>query len=368
MRLREDKSSRSCNNDELLRETADRMGGGLEHMKVIVVGGAGYIGGHTAKVLEQRGHDVLIYDNLSTGSRRMCRNLPLAVGDIRDHKRLRQALKDRDVIVHFAARAYVGESVLDPRGYFETNVEGSLSLLNAALEVGIEKVVFSSSCATYGVPSCVPIPDSAVQNPINPYGDSKLFIERALSAYSCAYGMRSVSLRYFNAAGADEEGEIGEVHDPETHLIPSAFEAIAKRRPALDIFGDDYPTLDGTCIRDYIHVSDLAEGHALALEYLAKGGSTTAVNLGTGKGNTVREVIRMVEDVAKASVPVSVTARRLGDPPMLVADPARAKGILGWTAKRDLRQIVSTAWNWHRRMNRVSSVAGGNRNSIHRCE
>jgi UDP-glucose-4-epimerase GalE len=326
-------------------------------MRVVVVGGAGYIGGHTAKALQQRGYDVLIYDSLATGHRSMCRNLPIFIGDIRDHKKLREALKDCDVIIHFAARAYVGESVRDPRGYFETNVEGSLSLLNTALELGIEKIVFSSSCATYGVPSCMPIPDSAVQNPINPYGDSKLFIERALFAYSRAYGVRSVILRYFNAAGADEQGEIGEAHDPETHLIPSAFEAIEGKRSELEVFGDDYPTFDGTCIRDYIHVCDLAEAHALALEYLANGGSTTAINLGTGTGNSVREVIRMVEEVTGSRVPIKVAARRLGDPPVLVADPAKAKEILGWSAKRDLHKMVSTAWKWHQQIGRKSSLA-----------
>jgi len=247
--------------------------------------------------------------------------------------------------MHFAAYAYVGESVVNPRKYFQNNVAGGLSLLNAAVDSNVRKFIFSSTCAVYGVPVKVPIAEENPRLPVNPYGVSKLMFERALEAYQQAYGLRFVSFRYFNAAGADEEGRAGEEHDPETHLIPSVFEAVHGDRPALEIYGDDYPTPDGTCVRDYIHVSDLAEAHVLGLEYLEQGNSA-ALNLGTGKGHSVREVISTIERVTGREVPKRMAARRAGDPPELVADPSLAEKTLHWKATRSLEQIVATAWKW----------------------
>jgi len=318
-------------------------------MKVLVVGGAGYIGSHAARVLRSHGHDVLIYDDLSTGFERLAKGFQLVVGDLGDRDRLRPALAGADAVMHFAAFAYVGESVTNPRKYFHNNVESALTLLNTALDAGVRKFVFSSTCAVYGVPRKVPITEDNPREPINPYGTSKLFIENALEAYSRAYGLRFAALRYFNAAGADDSGEIGELHDPETHLIPLALAASQPDGPALNIFGTDYPTPDGTCIRDYIHVNDLAEAHALALARLADGGESFAANLGTGHGCSVLEIIRAVEEVTGNVVKRVTGPRRPGDPPALVADPTRAEQWLGWKAKRSLRDIVATAWNWTQR-------------------
>jgi len=240
----------------------------------------------------------------------------------------------------------VGESVKNPRKYYRNNVESALHLLNATVDAGIRNFVFSSTCAVYGIPGKIPISEDTVRNPINPYGATKLLLEHALEDYSGAYGLRFAALRYFNAAGADPSGEIGEMHDPETHLIPLALEAAAGVRPELEIFGDDYPTPDGTCIRDYIHVNDLADAHVRALEYLADGGPSIAMNLGTGLGYSVKQVLSEVEKVTGTSLPVKVGPRRPGDPPMLVADPTLANKTLGWKATRSLNEIVSTAWNW----------------------
>jgi UDP-glucose-4-epimerase GalE len=318
-------------------------------MKVLVVGGAGYIGSHAARVLRKHGHDVLIYDDLSTGFERLAKGFELVVGDLGDSHRLRPALEGADAVMHFAAFAYVGESVTNPRKYFHNNVESALTLLNTALDAGVRKFVFSSTCAVYGVPRTVPITEDNPREPINPYGTSKLFFENALEAYSRAYGLKFAALRYFNAAGADDSGEIGELHDPETHLIPLALAASQPEGPALNIFGTDYPTPDGTCIRDYIHVNDLAEAHALALARLADGGESFAANLGTGHGCSVLEIIRAVEEVTGHVVKRVTGPRRPGDPPALVADPTRAEQWLRWQAKRSLRDIVATAWNWTQR-------------------
>ncbi len=315
-------------------------------MRVLVTGGAGYIGSHAVRALAARGHEAVIYDNLCTGDPRLANGFRLIVGDIRDAHSLGAALKGVDAVMHFAAFAYVGESMREPRRYFENNVRSGLTLLDTVLDRGIRTFIFSSTCATYGIPESMPIAESTPQQPVNPYGASKLFLEQALRAYDTAYGLRSVSLRYFNAAGADAGGEIGELHEPETHLIPSALEAAAGSRPEIEVFGTDYPTPDGTCIRDYIHVSDLAEAHAAALEYLAEGGPTTALNLGTGVGHSVSEVLAMVEEVTGMRLQRRLSARRPGDPPVLVADPSRAKQVLGWTAQRDLRQMVDSAWRW----------------------
>lgn len=318
-------------------------------MRVLVVGGAGYIGSHTARVLRKHGHEVIIYDNLSTGYDHLAKGFELVVGDMADGDKLRAVLQRCDAVMHFAALAYVGESVTHPRKYFRNNVEASLTLLNTAIDLGVLRFVFSSTCAVYGIPVKVPIFEDAVRQPINPYGVSKLFCEQALEAYGRAYGLRYASLRYFNAAGADESGEIGELHNPETHLIPLALGAARGSAPPLQIFGNDYPTPDGTCIRDYIHVNDLAEAHVLALHRLANGGESLSVNLGTGKGCSVLEIVRAVENVTGKTVERTLGPRRAGDPPALVADPTRAQQQLRWQAERSLHDIVATAWEWMQR-------------------
>ena len=315
-------------------------------MAILVTGGAGYIGSHAARALRRSGYEVVLYDNLSTGFRCLAQGFELVEGDIADEAKLRPVLARVDAVMHFAAHAYVGESVENPRKYFQNNVLGALSLLNSVLDAGIRRFVFSSTCAVYGMPQQIPITEQTPREPVNPYGASKLFFENALEAYSRAYGLRSVSLRYFNAAGADESGEIGELHDPETHLIPLALAASTANGPELQIYGSDYPTPDGTCVRDYIHVNDLADAHVRALQYLGKGGDSLAVNLGTGRGHSVLEVIRMAEKATGRPVRRKIGPRRPGDPPVLVADPAKAQRVLGWTAKRNLADIVSSAWTW----------------------
>src|SRR5246127_2274913 len=255
-------------------------GGKESRVIVLVIGGAGYIGRHTARALKRARHEASILDNLSTGYEFLASGFELTKGDILDAKALHGALRRVDAIMHFAAHAYVGESVANPKKYFHNNVEGGLALLNAALEANVKKIIFSSTCAVYGVPAKIPIEESAPRQPVNPYGVSKLFFEQALEAYDRAYGFRFASLRYFNAAGADDSGEIGELHDPETHLIPLALRAAAGLGPELHVFGSDYPTPDGTCVRDYIHVNDLASAHLKALDYLAAGKDSFAVNLG----------------------------------------------------------------------------------------
>jgi UDP-glucose-4-epimerase GalE len=322
---------------------------------VLVVGGAGYIGCHAARELRRRGYEAILYDNLSTGHRYLADGFELIVGDIADATKLKAALQRVDAVMHFAAHAYVGESVVNPRKYFRNNVVDGLSLLNEVVDSGVRKFIFSSTCATYGIPQTVPITEQAPRLPVNPYGATKLAFENALEAYGQAYGLRYVSFRYFNAAGADESGEVGEVHVPETHLIPSAFEAIRGERRELEIFGTDYPTADGTCIRDYIHVNDLGEAHVLGIEYLEKG-SSIALNLGTGQGNSVREVIVTIERVTGQRVPQRIAPRRAGDPPQLVADPSQAKKLLNWKAKRSLEDIVATAWKWDQSRHKTPAV------------
>ncbi len=314
-------------------------------MSILVVGGAGYIGSHTAHALKRRGYDVVVYDNLSTGHAVLADGLELVVGDISDTAKLSQVLRRVDAVMHFAAYAYVGESVENPRKYFKNNVQDGLTLLNAVIDCQVSKFIFSSTCAVYGIPARVPITEDLPRLPVNPYGASKLAFEFALEAYGRAYDLRFVSFRYFNAAGADETGKIGEMHAPETHLIPSVFEAIDGERGALQIFGDDYPTPDGTCVRDYIHVNDLADAHVLGMEYLENGRSV-ALNLGTGRGYSVREVISTIERIAGRTVPTQMAPRRPGDPAKLVADPSQAEKLLSWKAKYSLDQIVTTAWDW----------------------
>jgi len=319
-------------------------------VKILVVGGAGYIGSHTAHVLRRAGLEVLIYDNLSTGFEFLAKGFEMVVGDVHDNARLLEAVKQSDAVMHFAANHYVGESVVNPRKYYRNNVEGGLSLLNAVLEAGKKSIViFSSTCSVYGAPAKMPITEDSPLTPINPYGVSKVFFEQALRSYDTAYGIRYASLRYFNAAGADEGGEIGECHEPEPHLIPLTLRAAAGFGPELQVYGTDYPTPDGTCVRDYTNVVDLAEAHVKALQRLLAGNPSLTVNLGTGQGSSVMEVISTVEEVTGKKVPRKIVPRRPGDPPALVADPARAEKLLDWKTKRSLRDSVSTAWKWMQR-------------------
>ena len=333
-------------------------------MAILVVGGAGYIGSHTARSLRRHGHDVIIFDNLSTGHAFLADGFELIVGDIADEEKLAHSLKRATAVMHFAAHAYVGESYENPRKYFRNNVEAALTLLNATIAAGVRTFVFSSSCAVYGAPSKIPITETESRQPINPYGVSKLFFENALEAYEYAYGLRSVRLRYFNAAGADESGEIGELHDPETHLIPLALAAATGRGPELRVFGTDYPTPDGTCIRDYIHVNDLAEAHVLTLQYLINGGAPLALNLGGGEGYSIEQVLAAVQRVTGSKVPRRMASRRLGDPPALVADPSRARELLHWKPSYTLDDIVSTAWKWMRRNSASGMAASTNSHRI----
>lgn len=314
-------------------------------MRVLVVGGAGYIGSHAARTLRLQNHEVVIYDNLSAGHRCLARGFELIEADIADPNALSKVLAKVDAVMHFAADAKVGESVQNPRKYFANNVSKGLQLLNAVIDSPVRLFIFSSSCAIYGEPQKIPIGEDTPRQPTNPYGISKLFFEQALQAYDRAYGLKSASLRYFNAAGADESGGIGELHDPETHLIPSALQAVLGRRPPLEVYGDDYPTPDGTCVRDYIHVNDLAEAHVLALDFIEKNRTSLQLNLGTGNGHSVKQVLETIEQVA-GKVPCHIVPRRPGDPPVLVADPRRASQLLGWVPRRSLRDMVHTAWKW----------------------
>jgi UDP-glucose-4-epimerase GalE len=319
---------------------------------ILVTGGAGYVGSHACKALAAAGHTPVTYDNLSRGHREFARWGPLEIGDIADAAKLDSAFARHriDAVMHFAALAYVGESVEQPALYYRNNVGGTLELLEAMRRAGVKLLVFSSTCSTYGVPERMPITEDLPQQPINPYGMSKLVVERVLRDYEPAYGLRSVALRYFNAAGCDPDGEVGEDHDPETHLIPRVLMAADGMLPQVDVFGTDYPTPDGTCLRDYIHVADLADGHVRALAYLQRGGASTAINLGTGRAFSVREVIAAAERVTGRRIPVHEGPRRAGDPPVLVADATRARLVLGFAPGfTEIEPIVATAWRWHER-------------------
>ena len=319
---------------------------------ILVTGGAGYVGSHACKALAAAGYTPVAYDNLGRGHRELVRWGPLEVGDLADRARLDEVFARHrpEAVMHFAAFAYVGESVQDPALYYRNNVGGTLELVEATRRAGVKALVFSSTCSTYGVPERMPIDEDTPQRPINPYGATKLAIERMLADYGAAYGLRSASLRYFNAAGCDPDGETGELHDPETHVIPRVLMAAAGEIEHVEVFGTDYPTPDGTCLRDYIHVADLARGHVRALDYLQRGGATTAVNLGTGRGFSVREVIAAAEQVTGHRIPVREAPRRPGDPPVLVADPARARALLGFAPRyTELAPMVATAWRWHTR-------------------
>lgn len=319
---------------------------------VLVTGGAGYIGAHACKALAGAGYRPVVYDNLIYGHEGAVKWGPFEKGDILDGARLAGVIGRHKpfAVMHFAAFAYVGESVTDPAKYYRNNVVGTLSLLDAMRAYGVDRIVFSSTCATYGIPDTMPISEDTPQKPINPYGASKLMIEQVLSDYGDAYGLKSMALRYFNAAGADAQGEIGECHDPETHLIPLVLDAASGARPHVTILGDDYPTPDGTCIRDYVHVTDIAEAHVRALDQLGKGTLRRACNLGTGSGSSVAEVIAAAEKVTGRSIPVVRGPRRPGDPAQLLADARLSNRELGWTARHSsLEHILETAWRWHQR-------------------
>jgi len=317
--------------------------------RVLVTGGAGYIGSHACKALALAGHEPITYDNLVYGHEWAVQWGPLEKGDIGDRQRLDQVMRQYrpDAVMHFAAFAYVGESVEDPGKYYRNNVAGTLTLLESMRDNAVGKIIFSSTCATYGEPEVVPIRESEPQAPVNPYGASKLMVEQMLRDFGQAHGLSSAALRYFNAAGADPEGEIGEDHDPETHLIPLVLDVAADRRPQITVFGDDYDTPDGTCIRDYIHVTDLAAAHLLALYALEGRNGFSAYNLGNGAGYSVREVIDTSRQITGREIPVTVGARRPGDPPALVGDASRARQELGWEPRyADLPTIIDTAWRW----------------------
>jgi UDP-glucose 4-epimerase len=316
---------------------------------ILVVGGAGYIGSHACLDLFGKGFTPIVYDNLSNGHAEFAKWGPLEVGDIRDRKRLDEVfLKYKpQAIIHFAAAIEVGESVREPGAFYENNVAGTITLLRAAQAAGVNKIVFSSTCATYGIPSSIPLNEGHAQSPINPYGRSKLIIEQVLKDLDSYQGFRSVILRYFNAAGADPEGRIGEWHSPETHAIPIAMDAVLGRRSSFNVFGTDYETRDGSCLRDFVHVLDLADAHTRAIDHLLNVGKSHALNLGTGHGTTVKELLRTIQEVVGRSFDIKYGPRREGDSPALVADNTLARQTIGWSPRHDLRSIIDTAWNWH---------------------
>lgn len=318
-------------------------------MAILVIGGAGYIGSHTARILKDRGHDVVVFDSLELGHRAAVEGLPLVDANYADRSALDRAIRDYgvDAVMHFGAYASVGDSVADPAKYYENNISGGLVILRAMLDNNVRHMIFSSSAATYGEPQTIPIPEDHPQQPTNPYGETKLMYERILRDYDHAYGLKSVSLRYFNAAGADPAGRLGEDHSPEQHLIPLVIDAALGRRENIKIFGTDWDTRDGTCLRDFIHIVDLADAHIRALEYLRAGGATTAYNLGNSQGHTVRQVIEAVERVTGRAVNAVAAPRRPGDPARLVASCERIKAELGWQPQYpDIETIIEHAWRW----------------------
>ncbi|WEK52818.1 MAG: UDP-glucose 4-epimerase GalE [Candidatus Kaistia colombiensis] len=313
---------------------------------ILVTGGAGFIGSHACKQLAAAGYLPITFDNLSRGHRRAVRWGPLIVGDIRDSAALECAIAEYrpEAILHFAALAYVGESVADPSPYYSHNVAGTLAILDAARGAGIDQLVFSSSCATYGVPDTLPVSETAPQRPVSPYGRTKLFCEQIIQDYAAAYGLRYVILRYFNASGCDPDGDLGEWHTPETHLVPRILMAANGIIPSVEIFGSDHATPDGTCVRDFIHVTDLAHAHVLALDYMSSGGKSLAVNIGSGQGVSVRDILDAVSRNTGRPVPTEMRPRRQGDPPILYADPALARRTLGFSARlSNINVILGTA-------------------------
>lgn len=321
-------------------------------MATLVTGGAGYIGSHTAKELTRRGRDVVVLDNLSTGHRDFLKWGAFEEGDLADSAFIDRVFEEHgiDEVVHFASFIAVGESVQKPDIYYRNNVSNTLNLLDGMVRHGVERIVFSSSAAVYGEPQTERLAEDHPLNPLSPYAWSKRIMEQVLADYGAAFGLRSVSLRYFNAAGADHDADVGERHQPETHLIPLILAAAAGRRPNIKVFGTDYPTPDGTCLRDYIHVTDLADAHVLALDHLADGAGTDIFNLGNGNGFSVREIIDVAREVTGLEVPVEEDARRAGDSPALVSASAKARRVLGWEPRYDdVREIVSSAWKWHQK-------------------
>jgi UDP-arabinose 4-epimerase len=317
---------------------------------ILVTGGAGYIGAHACKALQKAGYQPVVYDNLVHGHRSFVRWGPFEHGDILDFERIDAVLRKHrpDAVMHFAGFAYVGESVACPEKYYQNNITGSLTLLEAMQRNKINKIVFSSSCTTFGNPEKLPIAESHTQKPLNPYGNTKLAVEAMLKDFDTAYGLKSITLRYFNAAGADPDGEVGENHNPETHLIPLVFRAGELGGPPLIVFGDDYATPDGSCIRDYIHVADLAEAHVLALAALKRSMRSNAYNVGNGIGHSVKEIVAAAEKVTGRKISIEIGPRRMGDPPRLVSDSQKAQRELGWRPKYgDIEIILQHAWAWH---------------------
>jgi UDP-glucose 4-epimerase len=320
-------------------------------MKTLITGGAGYIGSHCVKKFLEQGHEVVVLDNLSRGHQEAVpSDIELEVINLLDADKLKPLLEKHKIeaIVHFAAFAYVGESVESPAEYYQNNVVGSFNLIKAAAEIGIKKFVFSSTCSLYGNPDSIPISEEESIKPINPYAKTKMMVENILADFNRAYGLNYVALRYFNAAGSDPLGSIGESHEPETHLIPLVIQTALGEREKILVFGDDYKTEDGTCIRDYIHVNDLSDAHLKALEYLNNGNESTAINLGTGSGFSVLEIIKEVEKIADVPVKFEIVDRREGDPAVLVADNKKAKKLLGWSPQNKLSDIILHALNWHK--------------------
>lgn len=315
---------------------------------ILVVGGAGYIGSHTVKMLAKQGYNPVVYDNLSKGHREAVENIAFEEGDLGDKAKLAEVFAKHQIeaVMHFAAFIEVGESVKEPSKYYHNNVASVLNLLDAMKEHNVKYFVFSSTAATFGEPLQPQISETHPQLPINPYGNTKFMVEKMLEDFDRAYGLKSVALRYFNASGADESGLIGESHTPETHLIPLVLQAAAGKRPCIKVFGNDYPTPDGTCVRDYVHVNDLARAHILALEKMEKENQSLRYNLGSGSGFSVAELIKQAKEITGVDFKVEYEARRAGDPAVLVADPTKAQQELGWKPQYDLKQIIATAWNW----------------------
>jgi UDP-glucose 4-epimerase len=320
---------------------------------ILVTGGAGYIGSHVVRVLLKLGYEVLILDNLVCGHRDLVETVlkaPLIVGDIQDRSLLKEVFATYPItaVIHFAAYAYVGESIKEPAKYYRNNVIGTLNLLESMVKASVNYFVFSSTCATYGRPQIIPVTENEPQHPINPYGASKLMAEQILKDFSRVYGLKSVCFRFFNAAGASLDGQLGEDHNPEPHLLPLVLLAALGQKDCVSIFGTDYPTPDGTCIRDYIHVLDLAQAHILGLQYLLNGGTNETFNLGNGNGFSVRQVLEMAQEVTGKTIKVIEKERRLGDPPILVSSSEKARRVLGWQPEyTDLREMLSHAWRWH---------------------
>jgi len=325
---------------------------------ILIAGGAGYIGSHVNKLLAKLGHETVVFDNLVYGHREFVRWGSFFHGDLKDKEQIRRCFREYPIkaVMHFSAFAYVGESVADPAKYYRNNVVNTLNLLDVMREFGVKYFIFSSTCAVYGVPEQIPIAEDHPRRPVNPYGKGKLMVEEILEDYDRAYGIKHVNLRYFNAAGADPEGEIGEMHDPETHLIPLAISAALGLLDEVRIFGTDYPTKDGTCIRDYIHVCDLADAHIKALQYLLSSGKSDSFNLGNGNGHSVKEIVEIIRRISKRDFRVVEAERRPGDPPSLISSYKKAGDLLKWSPQyQDIEAIIGTAWEWH--VGRISGSA-----------